>query len=85
MGNWTLEANQRQDLTLEQTFRRSTARGDSRGAAGLRTRLRGPFIQFSYVGQDGVRRDFNGRVSGARWKAASGTRKAARASGPPPK
>ena len=67
MGNWTLEANnQKTDLTLEQTFQKingSVGLGAVHG--GLRdTRLRGPFIQFSYVGQDGVRRDFNGRVNG---------------------
>ena len=33
-------------------------------------RLRGPFIQFGYVGQDGVRRDFNGRVSGTRMEGS---------------
>jgi Methyltransferase domain len=69
MGNWTLEAqNQRLDLTLEQTFQKiSGSLALAPIQAGLRdARLRGPFIQFAYVGQDGVRRDFNGRVSGAR-------------------
>jgi hypothetical protein len=68
-GNWTLEtANQRVDLTLEQTFQKLNGTlALSPVQAGLRdTRLRGPFIQFAYVGQDGVRRDFNGRVSGNR-------------------
>jgi Methyltransferase domain len=67
MGNWTLEANnQRLDLALEQTFQKfSGTVGLAPVQGGLRdTRLRGPFIQFSYVGQDGVRRDFNGRVDG---------------------
>ena len=67
MGNWTLDAgNQHLDLALEQTFQK--VNGSIAFApihAGLRdTRLRGPFIQFSYVGQDGMRRDFNGRISG---------------------
>jgi hypothetical protein len=67
MGNWTLEANnQRTDLSLEQTFQKingSIALAPIN--AGLRdVKLRGPFIQFSYVGQDLVRRDFNGRVNG---------------------
>jgi hypothetical protein len=67
MGAWTLEAgNQRMDLNLEQTFQKVNGTVSFPPVnAGLRdTRLRGPFIQFSYVGQDRVRRDFNGRVSG---------------------
>ena len=73
MGNWTLEANnQRLDLTLEQTFQKINGNvGFAPVHAGLRdTRLRGPFIQFSYVGQDGVRRDFNGRVNGAKMEGS---------------
>jgi hypothetical protein len=69
MGNWTLEAgSQRMDVALEQTFQKvSGTVALSPLLAGLRdVRLRGPFIQFGYVGQDGVRRDFNGRVSGTR-------------------
>ena len=67
MGAWTLEAgNQRMDMNLEQTFQKVHGTVSfSPLNAGLRdTRLRGPFIQFSYVGQDGVRRDFIGRVTG---------------------
>jgi hypothetical protein len=67
MGAWTLEANnQRMDMNLEQTFQKLNGTVSfSPLNAGLRdTRLRGPFIQFSYVGQDGVRRDFSGRVNG---------------------
>jgi hypothetical protein len=73
MGNWTLEAGKdRMELTLEQTFQKI---GGSVLLppihAGLRdARLRGPFIQFAYVGQDGVRRDFSGRVSGARMEGS---------------
>jgi len=66
MGNWTLEAgNQRMDMALEQTFQKISGTVSLAPIhAGLRdTRLRGPFIQFAYVGQDGVRRDFTGRVS----------------------
>ena len=73
MGNWTLETgNQRLDLTLEQTFQKINGTiGLAPIHAGLRdTRLRGPFIQFSYVGQDLVRRDFNGRVSGAKMEGS---------------
>jgi hypothetical protein len=67
MGAWTLEAgNQRIDMNLEQTFQKVNGTVSfSPINAGLRDmRLRGPFIQFAYVGQDGVRRDFNGRVNG---------------------
>jgi SAM-dependent methyltransferase len=73
MGNWTLEANnQRMDLTLEQTFQKINGSvGSAPVHAGLRdTRLRGPFIQFSYVGQDRVRRDFNGRVDGQKMEGS---------------
>jgi hypothetical protein len=69
MGNWALEANnQRLDLTFEQTFQKINGTVALAPInAGLRdARLRGPFIQFGYVGQDGVRRDFNGRVNGAK-------------------
>ena len=69
MGNWTLEAqNQRLELTLEQTFQKINGSVVLAPIhAGLRdARLRGPFIQFGYVGQDGVRRDFNGRITGSR-------------------
>jgi hypothetical protein len=67
MGNWTLEANnQRLDLTLDQTFQKINGSVTLAPInAGLRdARLRGAFIQFAYVDQSGVRRDFNGRVNG---------------------
>jgi hypothetical protein len=73
MGNWTLEANnQRLELSLEQTFQKINGTvGLAPIQAGLRdTRLRGPFIQFALVGQDGVRRDFNGRVTGPRMEGS---------------
>jgi hypothetical protein len=69
VGNWTLEAgNQRTDLTLEQTFQKvSGSVALPPINAGLRdARLRGSVIQFAYVGQDGMRRDFSGRVNGNR-------------------
>jgi hypothetical protein len=67
MGNWTLEAgSQRMDMALEQTFQKiSGTVALAPIQAGLReARLRGSVIQFAYVGQDGVRRDFSGRVNG---------------------
>jgi hypothetical protein len=73
MGNWTLEAgNQRHDMALEQTFQKiSGTISLAPVQGGLRdARLRGPFIQFAYVGQDGVRRDFNGRVDGKRMEGS---------------
>ena len=73
MGTWTLEANnQRMDLTLEQTFQKINGSvGLAPIHAGLReARLRGSVIQFAYVGQDGVRRDFSGRVSGPKMEGS---------------
>jgi Methyltransferase domain len=67
MGNWTLEAgSQRVDMALEQTFQKiSGTVALAPIQAGLReARLRGSVIQFAFVGQDGVRRDFSGRVNG---------------------
>ena len=69
MGSWTLEQNnQRLDMTLDQTFQKingSVALAPIQ--AGLRdARMRGPFIQFAYVDQSGVRRDFTGRVNGTK-------------------
>jgi len=69
MGNWTLEAgNQKMDMALEQTFQKISGTVTLPPInGGLReTRLRGSVIQFAYVGQDGVRRDFAGRVSGSK-------------------
>ena len=73
MGNWTLEANnQRVDMTLEQTFQKIHGSvGLAPIHAGLRdAKMRGPFIQFAYVDQAGVRRDFNGRVTGAKMEGS---------------
>jgi hypothetical protein len=73
MGTWTLEAgSQRFELALEQTFQKVNGTvALSPLLAGLRdTRLRGPFIQFAFVGQDAVRRDFSGRVDGTRMEGS---------------
>ena len=69
MGGWNLEAGgQRQEMTLEQTFQKvsgTLALGPIH--AGLRdVKLRGTSISFAYVDQNKVRRDFTGRVNGAR-------------------
>jgi hypothetical protein len=69
MGNWTLELdNQKSEISLEQTFQKisgTIALPPVQG--GLRdARLHGSAIDFSYVGQDGVRRELTGRVNGAR-------------------
>jgi Methyltransferase domain len=69
MGNWTLDAGgQRHDMAFEQVFQKINGTISLPPVqAGLRDeRLRGPFISFGYVGQDKVRRDFQGRVDGKR-------------------
>jgi SAM-dependent methyltransferase len=69
MGSWALEANnQKLDMTLDQTFQKINGSVSLAPIqAGLRdARLRGPFIQFAYVDQSGVRRDFTGRVNGTK-------------------
>ncbi|HVL37652.1 MAG TPA: class I SAM-dependent methyltransferase [Burkholderiales bacterium] len=69
-GSWTLEAgNQRHELAFEQQFQKVTGTVNLGAAlqAGLREpRLRGEAISFAYVDQAGLRRDFSGRVNGAR-------------------
>lgn len=76
-GAWTLElagggASERRELTLEQRFQKiegTVSLGDVNG--GLReARLRGFHIAFAYVDNQGVRRDFTGRVTGARMEGA---------------
>lgn len=76
-GAWTLElagggATEKLELTLEQRFQKiegTVALGSARG--GLReARLRGFLIAFAYVDDKGVRREFNGRVSGARMEGS---------------
>jgi Methyltransferase domain len=69
MGGWNLDAGgQRNEMALEQTFQKvsgTLALGPIH--AGLRDlKLRGTAISFSYVDQNKVRRDFTGRVNGAR-------------------
>jgi hypothetical protein len=73
MGNWTLEVNgQRMDMTLEQVFQKVSGTVMLQPVhAGLRdARLHGSEISFSYVGQDGVRRDLAGRVAGGRMEGS---------------
>lgn len=76
-GAWTLElagggTSERHELTLEQRFQKiegTVSLGDVNG--GLReARLRGFHIAFAYVDNQGVRRDFTGRVTGARMEGA---------------
>jgi hypothetical protein len=73
MGTWSLEAGgQKHDLVLEQTFQKVSG-NVTFGAmhAGLRdARLRGSNISFGYIDQSGVRRDFSGRVTGAKMEGA---------------
>jgi SAM-dependent methyltransferase len=73
MGGWTLEAGpQKHEMSLEQTFQKVSGTitlGPIH--AGLRdARLRGTNITFAYVDQNGVRRDFSGRVSAGRMEGA---------------
>ena len=73
MGNWNFDAGgQQHDMTLEQTFQKvsgTLAFGPIH--AGLRdVKLRGTAISFSYVDQNRVRRDFTGRVSGAKMEGS---------------
>jgi Methyltransferase domain len=69
MGSWNLDAGaQKTELTLEQTFQKVSGTV-TLGAihAGLRdARLRGTSIAFAYLDQNGVRRDFSGRVTGGK-------------------
>ena len=69
MGNWTLDINnQKLELALEQTFQKV------KGTVALppiHDGLRDPLLHganfsFTFVGQDGVRRDLAGRVNGTR-------------------
>jgi len=73
MGSWVLETgSQKLELSLEQTFQKVSGTltlGPIH--AGVRdARLRGTNITFAYVDQSGVRRDFSGRVSGARMEGS---------------
>jgi hypothetical protein len=67
MGNWSFDVGgERSDLSLEQKFQKLEGHVQlGQIQAGLReTRLRGFQISFAYVDNNGVRRDFNGRVTG---------------------
>jgi hypothetical protein len=69
MGGWNLDAGaQKVELALEQTFQKvsgTVTLGPIH--AGLReARLRGSAISFAYLDQNGVRRDFTGRVTGGK-------------------
>lgn len=76
-GAWKLElagggAADRLEMTLEQRYQKieGTVALDT-VLGGLReARLRGYLIAFSYVDDKGVRRDFSGRVSGARMEGS---------------
>ncbi len=76
-GTWTLEItgggrSEKRELSLEQRFQKlegTVALGPLLG--GLREpRLRGFDIAFAYVDNGGVRREFAGRVSGARMEGS---------------
>jgi hypothetical protein len=67
MGSWTLDTGgQKIELSLEQTFQKingTLTLGPVH--AGLReARLRGANINFAYLDQSGLRRDFSGQVNG---------------------
>ena len=79
-GAWTLETGaERHELNFEQKFQKidgSIAFGAVQ--AGLReARLRGFNINFAYVDNNGVRRDYTGRITGGRmegsFRAENGT------------
>jgi hypothetical protein len=76
-GSWALEfagggTSERHELTLEQRYQKiegSISLGQVNG--GLReARLRGFHIDFAFVDDRGVRREFSGRVTGARMEGA---------------
>ena len=72
-GNWTLETGaERHELNFEQKFQKidgSIAFGAMQ--AGLRdARLRGFAISFAYVDNNGVRRDFSGRITSGRMEGS---------------
>ena len=73
MGGWTVDmGGERAELTFEQKFQKLDGHvvlGPIHG--GLReARLRGFVISFAYVDNTGVRRDFNGRVTGNRMEGS---------------
>jgi len=73
MGKWDFQlADQKLEMTLEQVFQKISGTLALQPIhAGLRDpRLYGAAISFSYVGEDGVRRDLSGRVDGERMEGA---------------
>jgi SAM-dependent methyltransferase len=67
MGSWSLDAGgQKADIALEQTFQKINGTVTLGGVqGGLRdARMRGPQINFAYVDQAGMRREFAGTVNG---------------------
>ncbi len=76
-GNWTLELSgggvaEKLELTLEQRYQKLEGTvGLGPALGGLREpRLRGFTIGFAYVDNNGVRREFSGRASGARMEGS---------------
>ena len=72
-GGWTLETGgDKAELSFEQRYQKiegTVGLGHSQG--GLReARLRGFNISFAYVDNNGVRRDFTGRVTGGRMEGS---------------
>ena len=73
MGSWALETGgAKTDLSFEQTFQKINGTITFGPVhAGLReARLRGFNIAFAYLDPQGVRRDFTGRVNGARMEGS---------------
>ena len=73
VGSWNLDlGGERAEISLEQKFQKidgSVTLGAVNG--GLRdARLRGFAISFAYVDNNGVRRDFTGRVTGSRMEGS---------------
>ena len=73
MGSWNLDlGGERAEISIEQKFQKidgSVTLGPIQG--GLRdARLRGFAISFAYVDNNGVRRDFTGRVTGGRMEGS---------------
>jgi hypothetical protein len=73
MGTWQLEAgSQKTELSLDQVFQKingSVKLGPTSGGLSD-ARLYGYNIAFAYVDSAGVRRDFTGRVNGARMEGS---------------
>jgi SAM-dependent methyltransferase len=80
-GGWTLEnGGEKADLSFEQRFQKiegTVALGRSTHGGLRDARLRGFNISFAYVDNNGVRRDYTGRVIGGRmegsFRAENGT------------